>query len=89
MASNDAAADVKEPSPTTSTIRFEGGSPLPAVQTADPMPAPPSAAAEPPKSSAKAKKGKTAKRRPANNEDVTTTISRGFDTLQRSISSMF
>ncbi len=74
----------------SSAIRFEDNKALPAVQPADPSTLISSseagpAAPEPPKP----KKTKTAKRKPAKDDDVQTTISKGFDTLQQSLSSMF
>lgn len=45
--------------------------------------------AEPPVTPAKPKKAKTAKRKPSVYDDVETSISKGFDNLQRSLSSMF
>jgi hypothetical protein len=73
---------------------FEGGTPLPATQAQTTQTA---SVADPDKPSldepsaqpSKAKKAKTARRRPAKDESVETTISKGFDSLQRSISSMF
>jgi hypothetical protein len=73
-----------------STIHFEGGSPLPAVQPPDPEHVLPHEEQEPQTvEQPKTKKTKTAKRRPGKQEDVETTISKGFDSLQRSIASIF
>lgn len=88
-ASNDVPPTEDEPvSASTPTTYFEGGGPLPTVQTSDQAPV--AAAPEPRKAEApKPKKTKTARRRPAKYESVETTISNGFDSLQRSIASMF
>lgn len=86
-ASND-VSPTEEASTPAAPIHFEGGGPLPAAvdQRASEV-APPS---DPRKAaSIKAKKTKTARRRPAKYEDVETTISKGFNSLQQSISSMF
>jgi hypothetical protein len=74
----------------SSALHFEDNKALPAVQPADPSTLVSSSEAgqavpEP----TKPKKTKTAKRKPSKDDDVQTTISKGFDTLQRSISSMF
>ncbi|MET0640440.1 MAG: hypothetical protein ABWZ19_10525 [Hyphomicrobium sp.] len=75
---------------SSSTLHFEGGAPLPAVQPADPAPV---AAAPEPKRTVgqppKAKKTRTVKRRPVQSDGVEATLSNGFDSLQKSISSMF
>lgn len=71
-------------------IHFEDNKAVPAVQSADPstfVSTSDAVTGEP--QLAKPKKTKTAKRRPAKDDDVQTTISKGFDTLQQSISSMF
>ncbi|HML28285.1 MAG TPA: hypothetical protein PKE16_05500 [Hyphomicrobium sp.] len=89
-ASNDVApTEDGAASPAPSVAHFEGGNPLPMAQPADPHPETATPSPEPPKASVKTKKNKTAKRRPAKYEDVETTISKGFSTLQQSFSSMF
>ncbi len=90
-ASNDISPAASEPASQTSpAIHFEGGKPLPAAQPADPTPIASQRDAEPSAAAAeKPKKTKTAKRRPAKYDDIETIVSKGFDTLQRSISSMF
>ena len=76
-----------QPSPA---IHFEDNKAVPASQTADPSTFVSTSDASPgDPQQAKPKKTKTAKRRPAKDDDVQTTISKGFDTLQRSLSSMF
>jgi hypothetical protein len=79
-----------QPQPS-STIHFEGGGPLPDVQAVDdPKLVAPHDEIEPGKAELqKTKKSKTAKRRSGKPEDVQTTISKGFDTIQRSIASIF
>lgn len=79
-----------QPQPS-STIHFEGGSALPAGRPADdPKLVAPHDDLQPPKAElSKIKKTKTAKRRTGKSDDVETTISKGFDTLQRSIASIF
>jgi peptidoglycan hydrolase-like protein with peptidoglycan-binding domain len=90
-ASNDISPAASEPASQTSpAIHFEGGKPLPAAQQADPTPIASPRDAEPsPAAAEKPKKTKTAKRRPAKYDDIETSVSKSFDTLQRSISSMF
>lgn len=88
-ASNDVAPNDGTASPSPSVAHFEGGSPLPTAQSADPQAEIAAPSPEPPKTSVKTKKTKTAKRRPAKYDDVETTISKGFNTLQQSLSSMF
>jgi hypothetical protein len=76
-----------QPSPA---IHFEDNKAVPASQTADPSTFVSTSDASPgDPQQAKPKKTKTAKRRPVKDDDVQTTISKGFDTLQRSLSSMF
>lgn len=82
-------------SPSASSAHFEDNKPLPAAQPSDPAPGSSSQAASSQTASdpsaaaaAKLKKSKTAKRRPKD-DDVETTISKSFDSLQRSIASMF
>ncbi len=87
---NITATDAGSAAPSSSSIHFEGGEPLPAVQPVDPSPAVPQSSIAPHDvPQAKHKKTKTAKRRPAKDDDVTTTIGKNFDSWQRSISSMF
>jgi hypothetical protein len=88
-----ASADVT-PAPVaapqaTPAPHFEGGAVLDtqlSAESAAPGAVDPRDAQGP---SAKPKKTKSAKRRPAKDDDVETTISNGFETLQRSIASMF
>jgi peptidoglycan hydrolase-like protein with peptidoglycan-binding domain len=85
VASIDSAA-----APASSAIHFEDDKALPPPQSAAPSSitlAPDTATpvVQPPKP----KKTKTAKRKPSQYDDVQTSISKGFDTLQRSLSSMF
>lgn len=88
-ASND-VSPTDDTSAPASTLHFEGDSPLPAAQSVDPQPSEMTPQPEPRKAtSVKTKKTKTARRRPAKYEDVETTISKGFNSLQQSLSSMF
>ena len=75
---------------TVSTIHFQDDKVLLPPQASDPSSAElaPDAGtpiAQPPKP----KKAKSAKRKPSQYDDMQTSISKGFDTLQRSLSSMF
>lgn len=91
-ASNDVSPIKDELATTsTSTIHFEDDGPLPAVQPADQAPVATAAPDPTPRktSALKPKKTKTVRRRPVKYESVETTISNGFDSLQRSIASMF
>ncbi len=90
-ASNDPAPVEPEPvSKSAATIHFEGDKPLAAAQPIDPSPVASDPAPEAPVAApAKPKKTRTAKRRRAKYDDVQTTISKGFESLQRSIASMF
>jgi hypothetical protein len=75
---------------SASAIHFEANKAVPAGQTADPSTFVSTSNASPDDpQQAKPKKTKTTKRRPAKDDDVQATISKGFDTLQRSLSSMF
>jgi hypothetical protein len=91
LANNDQTATEPQPSPALpASAHFEGGTALPPAKVADPSvdptkPSPDDQSTQP----VKTKKTKTARRRPAKDETVETTISKGFDSLQRSISSMF
>lgn len=81
---NDAAT------PAPSTIHFQDDKVLPPPQANDPSsialaPNAEAPVAPPPKP----KKAKTAKRKPSQYDDMQTSISKGFDQLQRSFSSMF
>lgn len=88
-ASNDVSPTEGASAPA-STIHFEGDGPLPAAQPVDPQPSEATPQTERPKAtSVKTKKTKTARRRAAKYEDVETTISKGFNSLQQSLSSMF
>lgn len=76
--------------PAPSTIHFQDDKVLPPPQANDPSsitlaPDAEAPVAPPPKP----KKAKTAKRKPSQYDDMQTSISKGFDTLQRSLSSMF
>ncbi|MBY0559552.1 hypothetical protein [Hyphomicrobium sp.] len=76
--------------PAPSTIHFQDDKVLPPPQANDPSSAELAPAAEAPVAPPpKPKKAKTAKRKPSQYDDMQTSISKGFDTLQRSISSMF
>jgi hypothetical protein len=82
-------------SSSASSAHFEDNKPLPAAQPSDPAPGSSSQTASSPTASdpsaadaAKLKKAKSAKRR-RKDDDVETTISKSFDSLQRSIASMF
>ncbi len=75
---------------SSSAIHFEDNKVVPAVQTADPSTFVSSSEAEPATSQAeKPKKAKTAKHKPAKQDDMETSINKGIDTLQRSFSSLF
>ncbi|MBS0252360.1 MAG: hypothetical protein JSR78_14980 [Proteobacteria bacterium] len=88
-ASND-VSPTEGTSVPASTVHFEGNSPLPAAQSIDSQPSEADLQSERRKTaSVKTKKTKTARRRPAKYEDVETTISKGFNSLQQSLSSMF
>ncbi|MBS0234912.1 MAG: peptidoglycan-binding protein [Proteobacteria bacterium] len=91
-ASNDPApTNESQPvSPPLSAAHFEGGKPLAAIQQIEEPPiASRSAPEASPEPHAKPKKTKSAKRRRAKYDGVEATISKGFDSLQRSIASMF
>ncbi len=94
LASNDQTATEPQaastPPNSPSPAYFEGGTPLAAAQTPDPQAAAPKPSAEDPTAQpVKTKKTKTTRRRPAKDDTVENTISKGFDSLQKSISSMF
>jgi hypothetical protein len=87
---NLTATDASPASRPPPTIHFEGGMPLPTAQPIDPSAIASETNREPrAETPAKPKKSKSAKRRPAKDDDVETTISDGFDSLQRSLASMF
>ena len=93
MTASSDPAQSREPqpaSPPLSPAHFEGGKPLSAVQQIeDQTVASHSAPEASPEPRAKPKKTKSAKRRRAKYDGVEATISKGFDSLQRSIVSMF
>lgn len=88
-ASNEVSS-IEGASAPASTVHFEGDGPLPAAQPVDPQQSEAAPQSERRKTtSVKTKKTKTARRRPDKYEDVETTISKGFNSLQQSLSSMF
>lgn len=89
VTANNASMDERS-ARTSSAIHFEDNKALPPPQPIDPSSIAPASDAEAPVvQPPKPKKTKTAKRKPSQYDDVQTSISKGFDTLQRSISSMF
>lgn len=86
-ASGDPAPGPQSALPAVSAAHFEGDKPLPAARQIDPPPVTASEGSAAPH--AKSKKSRTAKRRRARYDDVETTISKSFNSLQRSLASMF
>jgi hypothetical protein len=93
LASNDQSATEPQsvPAPAASPTKVQTNATLPPVPSAaSQLPsATKSTSDDPAAQPAKTKKTKTARHRPAKYENVETTISKGFDTLQRSLASMF
>lgn len=93
LASNDQSATEPQPVPAPPALPLKpqtsaSPAPLPSAAAQSPSTPKPAAAdqtAPPPKK----KRTKTARRRPGKDDNVETTISKGFDTLQRSLASMF